>query len=79
NKFLRNIESELEELEEYEELPTDLQQTIDLREYFQSQLLNSRVYNLDYNISDESFTIHYALGQTEDGDWMGVVTDSFTF
>ncbi|NES22614.1 MAG: hypothetical protein F6K41_27775 [Symploca sp. SIO3E6] len=79
NKFLRSIESELEELEEDEELPTDLQQQIDLREYFQSQLLNSRVYNLNYNISDESFSIHYALGQTEDGDWMGVVTDSFTF
>jgi len=79
NKFLRSIESELEEFEEEEELPTDLQQKIELREYFQSQLLNSRVYNLDYNISGESFTIHYALGQNEDGDWMGVVTDSFTF
>ena len=79
NNFLRSIEDEIEEFEEDEELPTDLQQKIDLREYFQSQLLNSRVYNLDYNISDESFTIHYALGQTEDGDWMGVVTDSFTF
>ena len=76
-EFLSSIETELEEFEE--EVPTDLQQKIDLREYFQSQLLNSRVYNLDYNISDESFTIHYALGQTQDGDWMGVVTDSFTF
>ncbi|NET59560.1 MAG: hypothetical protein F6K47_26460 [Symploca sp. SIO2E6] len=79
NKFLRSIESELEEFAEDEELPTDLQQTIELREYFNSQLLHSRVYNLNYNISDESFTIHYALGQTEDGDWMGIVTDSFTF
>ncbi len=79
NKFLRSIEDELEEFEEDEELPTDLQQKIELREYFQSQLINSRVYNLDYNISGESFIIHYALGQTEDGDWMGVVTDSFTF
>ncbi|NEP59365.1 MAG: hypothetical protein F6K31_20505 [Symploca sp. SIO2G7] len=79
NEFLDSIESELEECEEEEELPADLQQKIELREYFQSQLLYSRAYNLDYNISDESFTIHYALGQTEDGDWMGVVTDSFTF
>ena len=79
NEFLSSIETELEECEEDEEIPTDLQQKIDLREYFQSQLLDSRVYNLNYNISDESFTIHYALGQTQDGDWMGVVTDSFTF
>ncbi|MEM7594549.1 MAG: nuclease A inhibitor family protein [Cyanobacteria bacterium P01_A01_bin.83] len=79
NEFFNYVEEELEEYEEDEELPADLQQAIALRDYFQSQLLNAKVYNLDYVISDESFTIHYIFGETKNGDWVGLVTDSYTF
>lgn len=79
NQFFSRIEDEIEELEENEEMPPDLQKAIALRDYFQSQLLNARVYNLDYVISDESFAIHYVLGETKNGDWVGLITDSYTF
>ncbi|NES86388.1 MAG: hypothetical protein F6K10_36275 [Moorea sp. SIO2B7] len=78
-QFFSNIENQMEELDEDEEIPTDLEKTIQLKDYFQSELRNYKVYNLDYMITRESFTIHYVLGQTQDGDWMGLVTDSFTF
>ena len=79
DQFFSRIEDEIEELENDEEMPTDLQKAIALRGYFQSQLLNARVYNLDYVISHESFSIHYVLGATKNGDWVGLVTDSYTF
>lgn len=79
NQFFSRIEEEIDELDEDEEMPADLQKTIALRDYFQSQLLNAKVYNQDYVISDESFTIHYIFGETKNGDWVGLVTDSYTF
>jgi len=79
NTFFRSVEAELEEFEEGEELPEDLQKSIALRDYFQSQLQQSQTYNLDYIIGGERFSVHYLLGKTSTGDWAGVVTDSFTF
>ena len=56
NKFFRSIEDSLEELEEdEEEIPDYLQQEIDFRDYLQTQLNDSRVYNLDYVIGGEIF------------------------
>ncbi len=61
------------------EMPEDLRKEIDLKDYFENQLSNSRLYYLDYIVGGETFTIHYILGKTEDNDWMGLMTDSFTF
>ncbi|NEO97851.1 MAG: hypothetical protein F6K58_03910 [Symploca sp. SIO2E9] len=73
-RFLRLDSKDEEELED-----EDTQKEFQIRDFFQSPLLNSRVYNLDFNCGGENFTLHYVLGQTEDGDWMGLITDSFTF
>ena len=39
----------------------------------------TKVFELDYNISSEWFTVHYILGETSDHDWVGLTTVSFTF
>ncbi|MBE9228911.1 hypothetical protein IQ264_26215 [Phormidium sp. LEGE 05292] len=53
-------------------------QELKLNEFFNLQLTNSRVYNLDFIIGGEHLTIHYVMGKTIGYDWVGVVTDSFT-
>ncbi|NEO33691.1 MAG: hypothetical protein F6K36_25355 [Symploca sp. SIO3C6] len=73
-RFLRFDMKDEEELED-----EDTHKEFQIRDFFQSPLLNSRVYNLDFNCGGEHFTLHYVLGQTEDGDWMGLITDSYTF
>lgn len=77
--FFQGIAEELEDFEPGEEPPEDLQKSLELRDYFLSQLQSSRVFNFNYIIGGEVFTVHYLLGQTPAGDWAGVVTDSFTF
>lgn len=73
------LEEQLDELEEDEEVPEDIQKIVAVQDIFQSQLSNSQVYNLDFVISRESFTVHYILGETQAGDWVGLMTDSYTF
>ncbi|MEM1170095.1 MAG: nuclease A inhibitor family protein [Cyanobacteria bacterium P01_H01_bin.35] len=67
-----------EQKEGLEELKTERNFELELREFFASQLLNSRNYNLNFCLSGEWCTVHYALGQTQQEDWIGVVTTSFT-
>ncbi len=49
-----------------------------LNQFFNSELTDARVYNLDFIIGGEHLTVHYVLGKTSSDDWIGVVTDSFT-
>lgn len=69
-KFLK-----LDEQEDSEQKSKYLQ----LRDLFKNQLLNSKVYNLVYMVGGEYFVVHYALGEIPNGDWVGLITDSFTF
>lgn len=73
-QFLRFDSKEEEELED-----EDTQKEFQIRDLFHSQLVNSKVYNLDFNCGGEHFILHYVLGQTQNGDWMGLITDSYTF
>ena len=79
NNDFWNLDDKMDEVEEDEPMDEDLEKEIGLKECFQSQLSHGKIYHLEYVISGEWFTIHYILGQTTDGDWVGVVTDSFTF
>ena len=79
NNHFWHIDEKIDEMEEDELMDEDLEKEIGLKDYFQSQLSNGKIYNQDYVIGGEFFTIHYILGQTNDGDWVGVITDSFTF
>ena len=67
-----------EEREGLEELKTEESFELELREFFASQLLNSRNYNLNFCVGGEWCTVHYALGHTQEGDRIGVVTTSYT-
>lgn len=79
NNHFWHIDEKIDEMEEDELMDEDLEKEIGLKDYFQSQLSHGKIYNLDYVIGGEFFAIHYILGQTNDGDWVGVITDSFTF
>ncbi|NES07173.1 MAG: hypothetical protein F6K22_32875 [Okeania sp. SIO2F4] len=67
-----------EQKEGLEELKTEGSFELELRDFFASQLLNSRNYNLNFCVGGEWCTVHYALGQTQEDDWIGVVTTSYT-
>ncbi|MFB2834870.1 nuclease A inhibitor family protein [Floridanema evergladense] len=49
-----------------------------LNQFFNSELTDSKVYNLDFVIAGEHLTIHYLLGKTTSNDWVGVVTNTYT-
>ncbi|MEM1170096.1 MAG: hypothetical protein AAGJ08_13715 [Cyanobacteria bacterium P01_H01_bin.35] len=84
NSATEELEEKQQELTEQKEglaeLKTEVSFELELRDFFASQLLNSRNYNLDFCVGDggESCTVHYALGQTQENDWIGVVTTSYT-
>lgn len=67
-----------EQKEGLEELKIERKFELELRDFFASQLLNSRNYNLNFCLGGEWCTVHYALGHTQQEDWIGVVTTSFT-
>lgn len=76
---LEEKQQELTEAQEdLEELKTEGSFELELRIFFASQLLNSRNYNLNFCVWDEWCTVHYALGQTQEEDRIGVVTTSYT-
>ena len=88
-KLKQQGDSATEELEEKQqelteqkeglaELKTERNFELELREFFASQLLNSRNYNLNFCLDGEWCTVHYALGKTQENDWIGVVTTSYT-
>ena len=70
NRFFRVDE----EFEDDEELEEDKR----LREFYNSQLSNSRSQEFTFRVGGEDYTIHYVVGQTPLGDWIGARTISFT-
>lgn len=75
----QEVQEELsEERSGLEEIQIECKFEIDLRNLFATQLLNSKTYHLNFNLSGEWCTVHYALGETHDQDWVVVATSSYT-
>jgi len=73
------IEAELAETrEELEEVLRENQFELDFIKFFADRLHNAKTYNLNFILSGEWCTVHYALGETPSSDRIGVVTISYT-
>lgn len=70
NRFFR-IDDEFEDDDELEEDKR-------LREFYNSQLSDSRSQEFTVRVGGEDYTVHYVIGQTPLGDWIGARTISFT-